>query len=270
MLEKELFKAALSIFALLVSFVGSVGASSQTDINGPAGSGFFGWSVVTLRNGNFVVTDWSYDVPTIANIGAVYLYDGHSGQLISTLTGDRFEDRVGFSGVKVLPSGDFLVQSANWHENKGAVTFCSKTTGCSGIVSETNSLIGSANGDEVGLFDINILTNGNYVISSLNWSSGRGAVTFATASSPVKGIVSASNSLVGVTPGDRVGAQRNQTQNGVFALANGNYVVASSAWNDNRGAVTFALVRRDALVRFHQLTVWLAVSLWISSEATEL
>jgi hypothetical protein len=46
-------------------------------------------------------------------------------------------------------------------------------------------------------------------------------------------VVGASNSLVGSNAGDHVGS------NGVTALSNGNYVVASPHWNGGAGAVTF-------------------------------
>ncbi|RYD28109.1 MAG: hypothetical protein EOP86_23575, partial [Verrucomicrobiaceae bacterium] len=47
------------------------------------------------------------------------------------------------------------------------------------------------------------------------------------------GEVSPLNSLTGGNPVDKVG------NTGVTALANGNYVVLSLAWNQNRGAITW-------------------------------
>jgi hypothetical protein len=120
----------------------------------------------------------------------------------------------------------------------GAVTFCSKTVGCNGIISESNSLVGSRAGEQVGLFGATILSNGNYVVSSPYWNVGRGAFTWGSGLTGVGGIVSASNSMVGTVAGEGVGRGVNGT-NGITPLANGNYVVISSAWNDNRGAATF-------------------------------
>ena len=37
--------------------VSEVARAAQVDLNGPAGSGTFGWTVTVLPNGNFVVTD---------------------------------------------------------------------------------------------------------------------------------------------------------------------------------------------------------------------
>ncbi|HCO26549.1 MAG TPA: hypothetical protein DIT97_27370, partial [Gimesia maris] len=54
----------------------------------------FGHSVVTLSTGNIVVTDPSYNNWS----GAVYLFSGESGELISTLTGDSYE-QIGSGGV---------------------------------------------------------------------------------------------------------------------------------------------------------------------------
>ena len=70
-------------------------ASGQTDISGPAGSGQFGASVLALPSGNIVVTDPLYDSGEVTNAGAVYLYNGATGALISTLTGSNNNDQVG-------------------------------------------------------------------------------------------------------------------------------------------------------------------------------
>ena len=123
----------------------------------------------------------------------------------------------------------------------GAVTFGSGTTGITGAVSDTNSLVGSTANDSVGLYGISALTNGNYVVNSADWDNGStvdaGAVTFGSGTTGITGAISATNSLVGSTANDRVGAQ------GVVALRNGNYVVRSTMWDNgstvNAGAVTF-------------------------------
>ncbi len=77
------------------------------------------------------------------------------------------------------------------------------------------------------------LTNGNYVVRSQNWSGNRGAATWGNGASGISGVVSDQNSLVGSSAGDKV------SYNGVVALTNGNYVVASENWNGNRGAATW-------------------------------
>ena len=212
----------------------SIANAAQTDLVGPAGSGLFGGSVTVLPNGNIVVVDTGYDLsgPTVSNVGAVHLYDGTTLALISTLTGGTASDIVGSGGITVLTNGNYVVSSSSWGSTDfGAVTWCSATTGCSGVVSSSNSLVGSTANDVVGSGGVTALTNGNYVVSSINWDNpspaiaGVGAVTWGNGTTGTVGLVSASNSLIGGTANDTVGA-------GVTALTNGNYVVRSPSWDN--------------------------------------
>ncbi|MFW0696945.1 hypothetical protein ACN09X_11250, partial [Aliarcobacter butzleri] len=98
------------------------------------------------------------------------------------------------------------------------------TSGISGEVSSSNSLVGTTNGDYVGNNGITQLSNGNYLVRSSSWSNKKGAVTFGSGTSGISGEVSSSNSLVGTTDNDRVG------YDGITQLSNGNYVVLSSYW----------------------------------------
>ena len=81
--------AAVLIAGLLFSAqpVFSIQAASQIDLVGPAGSDQFGKNVIALPNGNIVVTDPLYNDGTVIHTGAVYLYHGATGALISKLTG---------------------------------------------------------------------------------------------------------------------------------------------------------------------------------------
>ncbi len=205
--------------------------AAQVDISGPAGSVAFGTSVTVLSNSNFVVTDPNGPV---SGIGAVYLY-GPSGTLISTLTGSSTNDHIGSSGVVVVGLHNFVVRSPNWNNGgastAGAVTWVNGSTGLSGVVSASNSLIGTTSGDFVGNGGVTVLSNGNYVVASFFWNNGvvsskYGAATWGNGTSGISGPVSASNSLIGTTTDDQVG------NNGVIALSNGNYVVASANWNN--------------------------------------
>ena len=193
-----------------------------------------------LANGNVVVIDSSWGDGVLNSIGAVYLYDSETGALISSLTGQSEEDWVGADGIVELPNGDFVVLSSSWNGgvggpgDVGAVTWVNSTTGLTGVVSVTNSLVGSQNSDGVGSEGATVLTNGNVVIGSASWHSGTddvGAATWMPATG-ITGEVSITNSLIGVAGGDRVGAK-------VIALSNGNYAVAVDAWNNTRGAVTW-------------------------------
>lgn len=236
-------KKTTIIILVILSFTGiNVSNAQDQVINGPAGSGYFG-SVTVLPNGNFVVIDHLYDDGALQDVGAVYLYNGATKALISTLKGSTANDMVGSGRATILSNGNFVVVSHNWHNGAaaeaGAVTWINATTGLSGIVSSANSLVGSAIDDGVG-GGVVILNNGNYVVRSFNWNNGAatraGAVTWCNGSTGTTGVVSAANSLVGSTTDDRVGGN-------VVTLSNGNYVVSSFEWNNGAatraGAVTW-------------------------------
>ncbi len=211
----------------------------------PAPGNNFGETVVALSTGNVVITSPNDNAGGTA-AGAVYLFDGATGALISTLTGSHAGDHVGSGGVTTLSDGNYVVSSPMWGNgaaaSAGAVTWGNGTAGVSGAVSATNSLIGSTTNDSVGGFGggVTALSNGNYVVSSPNWSNGAagsaGAVTWGSGTAGLSGVVSATNSLVGSTANDDVGG-------GVTPLANGNYVVSSPAWSNgaagSAGAVTW-------------------------------
>ncbi len=241
-----------SKFALFILFIGlfftanTLAQSIQFDIAGPAGSGDFGAQVAALPNGNIVVTDPNYGIPAgAANVGAVYLYNGSTGNLISTLTGSTSGDHVGNGGVTVLSNGNYVIVSRNWTNggatNAGAVTFCDGTTGLSGVVTAANSLVGGSMSDFVGNDGLTTLPNGNYVVKTASWHNGAtanaGAVTFGNGTTGISGLVSDSNSLVGSTANDLVG------NSGITVLTNGNYVIRSPYWDNgaaaDAGAITF-------------------------------
>ena len=123
-----------------------------------------------------------------------------------------------------LTNGNFVVASPGWN----AVTLGSGTAGLTGVPSAANSLVGSSSSDNVGAGGITELTNGNFVVSSPYWDNAgqadAGAVTWVDGVNGLAASISSSNSLVGVTKDDHVGQ--------VYALAYGNYVVASEDWDD--------------------------------------
>ncbi|MFO0880918.1 MAG: hypothetical protein U0840_26635 [Gemmataceae bacterium] len=210
----------------------------------PAPGNNFGATVVPLSTGNVVITSPGDDFGG-TNAGAVYLFNGATGALISTLRGSTAGDQIGSFGVTALSNGNYVVRSLSWDNgaatNAGAVTWGSGTAGVSGVVSASNSLVGSTGGDQVGLGGVTVLSNGNYVVRSAFWDNGialdAGAVTWGDGNTGVKGVVSASNSLIGSTAGDQVGLD------GVTVLSNGHYVVSSYIWNNGAatqaGAVTW-------------------------------
>ena len=247
------YKVFMTVAAILFAVVSIVPtrAATQIDIPGPPGSGSFGAAVAVLSNGNIVVTDPTFDItaPTlVTDVGAVYLYDGKTGNLIRRITGSCQNDNIGSGGIKVLNDGKFLISSPNWDLISAAGTparclggdkFVSKDVGAVTTVntndifdsvSASNSLIGSIPNDRIGTGGIKILSNGNYIVLSPFWNDTRGAVTFSDGNNPKTGQISETNSLTGSNYNDSIGS--------VTILANGNYVVNSSSWNDNRGAVT--------------------------------
>jgi hypothetical protein len=209
-----------------------------------------------LSNGNIVVAS-PYDNTVAKNAGAVRLYK-QDGTLISTLTGGQADDRVGDAAGSFLsrstwaiPVGNsnFVVRSGNWANGTvvkaGAVTWGSGTAGVSGLVSSSNSLVGSQADDQVGHYGVTVLTNGNYAVASPYWANGTatraGAVTWGDGNKGISGVVSSSNSLVGGQMDDQVGER--DRENGIHALSNGNYVVSSHHWANGTaseaGAVTW-------------------------------
>ena len=130
----------------------------------------------------------------------------------------------------------------------GAVRLYNSQTGA------LQSVISGQNpGDNVGSGGMTLLTNGNVVVASPNYSNlgpsfpgPIGAVTWMDASVPYSSPVSSSNSLTGSSSGDSVGS------NGVTALtntANGNYVVAAPHWHDGLTSEAGAVIWANGSVR---------------------
>ena len=210
----------------------------------------FASNISTLPNGNVLILAPN-DNAGGTSAGAVYLFNGQTGALISTLQGSHAGD-LSATKITILSNGNFVINDSSWNGGLGAVIWGSGTTGVSGTISASNSLVGSNAGDNVGgivneygnfttLIDgVTALSNGNYVVDSPNWNNSRGAVTFGNGITGVSGVVGSSNSLVGSNAGDQVGSNDISTQsNGIKALSNGNYIVASAWWNHYTGAVTF-------------------------------
>ena len=147
----------------------------------PDAGGTFGMHALFLSTGNIVVTD-PLDDAGGADAGAVYLFNGTTGALISTLKGSSANDKVGNDGVTAVGNGNYVVRSEFWDNgailNAGAATWGSGITGISGTVSAANSLVGSSNDDGEGGVGITVLSNGNYVVRNLQWNDFRGAVTW--------------------------------------------------------------------------------------------
>ena len=187
-----------------------------------------------LTHGNYVVGSPNWN----SNRGAATWGDGTGGvkgavSEANSLVGGTSGDMVGASrSVTALSSGNYVVRSSNWNGNRGAVTWGDGTAGVKGTISEANSLVGGTPGDMVGAGFSLILSSGNYVVLTPTWNGNRGAATWGDGSTGTRGLVSEANSLLGSNPGDRVGF-------GGTVLSNGNYVILSPFWYENRGVVTW-------------------------------
>ena len=188
-----------------------------------------------------------------------------SNSLVGASAGDAIGTVNGGNNLYLLPNDNYLVLSPNWSNGKGAVTFGTAGSALTGVVSSANSLVGSTatysgawntlSGDNVGGGGVVLLSNDNFVVTSPNWNMQAGAVSFGTEAAGLPtGVLGSTNSLVGATGaeiyvgtntlngnshfnayygGDQVGNSYE-----VYALANGNYVVASPDWGHDKGALT--------------------------------
>jgi len=197
-----------------------------------------GYGITALSNGNYVVCSpyWNN------NAGAATWFDGTaatSGSLsaANSLVGSNAGDYV-CQGAVALSNGNYVVTSPAWNTSTGAATFGNGSTavrGVKGTISSANSLVGTATNDSF-FPAVTPLTNGNYVVGNRFTLGNKGAATWGNGTTGTKGVLSASNSLVGTTAGDQVGS-------GVYALGNGNYVVSSGNFSvggtSGVGAVTW-------------------------------
>ena len=213
----------------VVSSDNSLVGSSSGDAVGSGGI------TVLLDNHNYVVVspDWNNGA------GAVTLGNGATGVTgvigsSNSLVGANSGDHAGSGGIGVLfGDGQYVVSSPDWNGAAGAVTLAHDTTGVTGVIGSSNSLVGSSSGDAIGSGGITLLDNGNIVVLSPDFHNGAGAVTWEDVSVGQTGVVSSSNSLVGAARGDAIGS------GGIFLLGNGNnYLVLSPSWGDGKGAIT--------------------------------
>ena len=226
---------AVTWFDDVAGTLGSVGAGNSlvgSTAGDQIGSGLwdtFGSRIVILspnwNNGGSAATAGAM---TWADAGAAI-----TGPVTAanSLVGGRANDRVGNNGIDFLTDSLSVVRSTNWGGNAGAATWITNAAPLTGLVSSSNSLVGSSSNDFVGSGGISY-GSGYAVLRSTSWNGNRGAVTWIAGTAPVTGVVSSQNSLVGVDPGDSVG------NSGVNFLANGNYYVRSSSFNNSAGAVS--------------------------------
>jgi hypothetical protein len=215
-----------------------------------------------LPNGHCVAVTPNFNSGGVSSAGAVTWLDGASGRDVTggfnpvsatnSLVGGSMNDQVGSGSTVLLPNGNFVVQSANWDggfTDAGAVTFCKGDGTTVGVVGSGNSLVGSHNNDKIGQGNLVIVLPGsNYVLGNNSWNSGAGAVTWGSGTTGVKGVVSASNSIIG-GPVDQLGTFQVATSGSGIPftdnpriLSSGDFILLSNNFHSGGnvvGAATF-------------------------------
>ncbi|WP_071625044.1 beta strand repeat-containing protein, partial [Poseidonibacter lekithochrous] len=222
--------------------------TASNSLVGHAAYDYIGSNIHVLSNGNFLVSSVEWNNGSAFDAGVITWVNSNL-PLVGTvnesnsLVGSSNMDYIGDTTVHELGNGNFVLTHKNWDNgsatNTGAITWVDGSKGISGVIGESNSLVGSSSNDKLN--NVKVLNNGNYVVYSSSWNNGNiidaGAVTWADGTIGIKGVINQNNSLVGTTASDHVGM-------GITALNNGNYVIKSSNWiNGNvlkAGAVTWA------------------------------
>jgi filamentous hemagglutinin family protein len=232
-----------------------VGGSSTRPLVGDSGQ-----LVVGIPSGYFIAASPDWGDGGGANRGAV-TWSSLAAPVVgaisasNSLVGGLANSRVGTGLVVDGAHGFALVNSPQWGDaggaNRGAVTRVSLSTGLTGLISASNSLVGSQAGDRVGSDGITLNSDGSYLVFSPEWGSQSGAITWGSASTGVTGTVDPTavtgNSLVG-SLGSRYGARRWDVGDRVLVIA--------PTWSDdvanapNKGAFTVLnpLIKTPGLV----------------------
>ncbi|MBL8061662.1 MAG: S-layer homology domain-containing protein, partial [Anaerolineales bacterium] len=189
--------------------------SAANSLVGTTNNDYVGYNTQALTNGNYVVGSFNWDNGAVQDAGAVTWGNGTTGTFgtVSTsnsLVGSTAFDYLGlFYEIIPLPNGNYVVGSPYWDNGSivdaGAVTWLNGATSTSGIISPSNSLVGSTTLDKVGMVDgffgdhqIKPLSNGNFIVISPEWKNTpwnlQGAVTYGTSSRT--GVITSANSVL--------------------------------------------------------------------------
>src|SRR5438034_965357 len=226
---------------------GGGGDSSSTPITSfelldptPGASNEFGSSVVILANGNIAVVA-PFDSSVASFSGAVHLDNPVTETRIASIYGNAAGDSLGplaHTSITALPNGNFVIASPNADEgglvNVGSVRLVNGTTGAP----IGSAIVGNAASDFLGSGGITALPNGNFVIAS-----PFGGITDVGSVRLVDGTTGApiGSAIVGDVAGDFLGSGNGlfgNSSNGITALPNGNFVIASPS--DNEGGLVHA------------------------------
>lgn len=215
-----------------------------------------GGNIGVLGSGAYVITTPNWN----GNRGAVTWCkaDGStvgSANSNNSLVGANPNDYVGSGVITALTNNNYVVCSPSWNGKLGAATLCKSDGSTIGLVSSSNSLVGTNVNDSIGsgssgnsIDGVSALTNGNYIVKSPNWNNYKGAVTWGNGVTGITGQINTNNSLIGFNIGERLGTAAIYDAGpyvgklylyGRSALKNGNYIVPTTSWNSNTGAVTW-------------------------------
>ncbi len=212
-------------------------------------------NIGALGSGRFVVGIPNYGAN--ATEGAITVIDANSSTIPTLSSANALlgsaGDHLG-AGVASLGNQRYALYNPDWNSGTGAVMVVDSSnaaTRLQGSITTANAFIGSTAGDRVG--SGGVTTVGNSAMSALissDWDGGKGAVTFFnTASGDLLGTLSASNSLVGRSAGDRVGDANYNVSlatsdlfrdlgSGYFAMRSANWK-ANASDNTAAGAITW-------------------------------
>lgn len=205
--------------------------------------------IVVLPTGNFLVLSPDWEGPQQAiGAGAVTFVDGARGLEGHVTADNSLVGRAAGDGITlrafVLPNGNYVVSAPLLDDGAlvdvGAAAFGDGRIGARGVIGAHNALLGSSAGDRYGEV-IYVLASGDYVVCAANWNHGAladaGAATFASGTDGRSGVVSAQNSLVGGSAGDRVcldGVAPAFDPSGQATSSN-RYAVRSHLWRNGNG-----------------------------------
>ena len=223
-----------------------IGTTSRSDATGNGnGTDKIGFYLQVLTGSQFIV--WSSGWNSYA--GEVSWSNGSTmatGVVSSanSLVGNA-NDGISGGNIKFIPGDNaYVISSPSWNGGKGAATYVPYGTDVKTINVASNGVVGATAGDSIGSQSVTVLTNGDYVLSSPSWGSGKGAVTLVDGTTGLTKVgqgsnVTSGNSLVGSVTTDHVG------QSGVLELTGtGDFLALSPFWNNGAatqvGAVTWS------------------------------
>jgi len=173
-----------------------------------------------LSNGHYVVRSPLWSNGAIVQPGAATWRNGSSGSgaVVSSsnsLVGATSGDRVGEEGVFALNNGHYVVDTARWDNgatvDAGALTWRNGSGSSNGVISASNSLVGSTANDRVGdsassFAPVVAQSNGNYVVLNSRWNNAAivdaGAISLGFGAGGTVGPITAVNSVRGTVTND--------------------------------------------------------------------